>query len=337
MKVPLGKHLLNQTEVYLFAILVILGAFLTIVNPRFISLENLLDLLRTNAFYGILALGELVVLISGGIDVSFTAVATVAQYIMGLIISTYFVDSVFLAFFIPIPIGIALGAINAVIIHYSRVHPVIITIATLNTFYGLLIFITGGTWIYSFPPSFMNFAGVQILTFTSARGTTYGVSIFIAFWIAAALLTWWILRFLSVGRKIYALGGNREAARRAGFNILRLHLFVYCFMGALAGIASFVHAELNQIIQPNAIVGRELDVLAAPILGGASVFGGAGTVPGVILGVLLIGVIRNGLILMEVSSYWHQVVIGMVIVVAAGVNAYQRILRSKREGTIIGI
>ncbi|MGQ9615465.1 MAG: ABC transporter permease [Spirochaetota bacterium] len=336
MKVKLGKRLLRQTEIYLFAMLVVLGSFLTAVNPRFISLENLLDLLRTNAFYGILALGELVVLISGGIDVSFTAVATVAQYIMGLIISKYFIDNILITFIIPIPIGIMLGALNAVIIHYSRVHPVIITIATLNAFYGLLIFITGGTWIYSFPPSFMNFAGTQIFKLTSARETTYGLSIFIAFWMAVALLTWSILRFFSIGRKVYAMGGNLEAARRAGFNIFRLHLFVYCFMGALAGIASFVHAELNQIIQPNAIVGRELDVLAAPILGGASVFGGAGTVPGVILGVILIGVIRNGLILMEVSSYWHQVVIGMVIVAAAGVSAYQRLLRARREEMSIG-
>ncbi len=319
-----AKRLLRRTEFYLFGILILLSVILTIVNPKFLSLQNLFDLLRNNTFLGIVVLGELVVLISGGIDVSFTAIATIAEYVMGVILSHYMFNNILIAILIPIPVGLFLGFINGVIIYYTKVHPVIITISTLNTFYGLLIFISKGKWIYNFPMSFRTFAQAKIITFTTPNNIKYGLSVFTGFWIVIAIITWLILKYLPIGRKIYAIGGNLEAARRAGFNIFKTQVFVYCYIGLLAGVAGFVHAELTQMIQPNAIVGRELEVLAAAVLGGASVFGGSGSVIGVVLGVLLIAIIKNGLILMRIPAYWHEVLMGLIIVVAAGISAYQR-------------
>ncbi|TVR31021.1 MAG: ABC transporter permease [Spirochaetaceae bacterium] len=332
MKTSVWHRLLKTTEFYLVLVILLVGALISTLNPEFLSLENLLNILRRNAFLGVFALGLLPVLISGGIDVSFTAVATVAQYIMALIITTYSVDSVLLAFLIPIPIGILLGAINASIVSYTRVHPVIITIATLNAFHGLLVFITGGTWIYGFPASFAQFARARLFTITTAAGRTYGVSVFILIWLLTAVLTWFILQHTRIGRKVFAIGGNLEAARRSGFNIFGVHLFVYGFTGALAGIAAVIHTAQNQMVEPNALVGRELAVVAAVILGGASIFGGKGTVLGTVLGVLLIGIIRNGVILVGLSSYWHQVTFGFVIVVAASINAVQSQLRTRNPG-----
>ncbi len=326
------QRISGKTEVYLAGVLVVLSLVLFLLNPKFLTAENLFDVLRNNSFLGIVALGELVVLISGGIDVSFTAIATVAQYVMGVIITRYLVESVFLAFLIPIPIGIALGAFNAFLVNRTRVHPVIITISNLNVFYGLLMVISKGKWIYGFPASFRNFARLKALTFVSEKGVDYGLSIFTVVWLLVAFITWIILKYLPIGRKVYALGGNSEAARRAGFNIFRIQLFVYCYIGLLAGLAGFVHAELNQMIQPNAIVGRELDVLAAAILGGASVFGGAGSPLGVVLGVLFIAFIKNGLILVRASAYWHQVIMGLIIVLAATLSAYQQSFEQKRRG-----
>ncbi len=326
------QRIAGKTETYLAGVLVVLSLVLFLINPKFLTAENLFDVLRNNSFLGIVALGELVVLISGGIDVSFTAIATVAQYVMGVIITQYMVESVFLAFLIPIPIGIALGAFNAFLVNRTRVHPVIITISNLNVFYGLLMVISKGKWIYGFPASFRNFARLKALTFVSEKGVDYGLSIFTVVWLLVAFITWIILKYLPIGRKVYALGGNSEAARRAGFNIFKIQLFVYCYMGLLAGLAGFVHAELNQMIQPNAIVGRELDVLAAAILGGASVFGGAGSPLGVVLGVLFIAFIKNGLILIRASAYWHQVIMGLIIVLAATLSAYQQSLEQKRRG-----
>ena len=321
----------RSTEVYLVGVLLVLSVVLFLLNPKFATLENIFDVLRNNSFLGIVALGELVVLISGGIDVSFTAIATVAQYVMGVLITRYAIESVFLAFLIPIPIGIALGAFNAFLVNRTRVHPVIITISNLNVFYGLLMVISKGKWIYGFPAPFRDFARLKVLTLVSEKGVDYGLSIFTVVWFLVAVVTWLMLRYLPIGRKVYALGGNSEAARRAGFDIFRIQLFVYCYIGFLSGLAGFVHAELNQMIQPNAIVGRELDVLAAAILGGASVFGGAGSPLGVVLGVLFIAFIKNGLILMKASAYWHQVIMGFIIVLAATLSAYQQNLERKRR------
>ncbi len=320
----------SSTEFYLLVVVAALSAALGLARPEFATLENLFDILRNYAFLGIVTLGELVVLISGGIDVSFSAVATVAQYLTAMVMVSRQIESVAFAILMMAVIGTSLGAVNGVLVRYTRVHPVIITIATLNVFYALLIVFTGGSWIVDLPAEFQRFAQVKLVTFEHPSGYLYGLSVLTGIWMAAAGLTWFLLGHTPIGRKIFAIGGNPEAARRAGFDVQRVTLFVYSYMGMLAGLGGFVQAQLAQIIQPNAIVGRELDVLAAAILGGASIFGGRGSVPGAVLGVLLIAVMRNGLILMRVSSYWHDVVVGATLVLAAGVTAYQQRLAAAR-------
>ena len=130
------------------------------------------------------------------------------------------------------------------------------------------------------------------------------------------------------------MGGNMDAAKRMGFNLLKLHVFVYCYMGFLAGIAGLVQAQLVQTVAPNSIVGRELEVVAAVVLGGASLAGGAGTLLGTILGVTLIAIMQNGLTLLGVSSYWHKVVIGMIILISVSITAYNRKLGERRHAEI---
>ncbi|MFW6013200.1 MAG: ABC transporter permease, partial [Candidatus Bipolaricaulota bacterium] len=266
--------------------------------------------------------------VSGGIDVSFTATATVAQYIMGIIISR-FVGSIALAFLIPSLIGISLGAFNAVVIYLTGVPAVVITIAMLNLYYGLFLFLSGGDWIYNLPESFRSFSQAELFTIPNPGGWPVSLSILVAFWIGAIALTWFILNRTTTGRKLYAMGDNKEAAERAGFSIFKLTLFSYSYMGFFAGIAGVMQAAQTQVIQPNAIVGRELDVLAAVIIGGASVYGGRGSVAGTVLGVLLLAIVRNGLILLGVSSYWHSVATGFIILIVVIMTALQR--RNKKE------
>jgi simple sugar transport system permease protein len=322
---------LRSAEFYLLLIIIGLGVLLTFLTDGFFTLENLFDILVSYSFLGIMAVGLMVVLISGGIDISFTATATVAQYIMATIIIKLG-GNWLIAFLLPILIGIAIGAINALLVYYLRVHSIIITIATLNLFYGVLIFVTRGKWIYNFPDWFAE--GFSLFEVETADGTIYSFSLSIIALLAVIALAALLMNRTSVGRQIYAMGSNMDAAGRMGFHLLRLHFFVYCFMGMLAGIAGVVQAQLVQTVAPNSIVGRELEVVAAVILGGASLAGGAGTVLGTVLGVTLIAVMQNGLALLGVSSYWHKVVIGLIILASVSITAYNQKLEERRHARI---
>ena len=146
-------------------------------------------------------------------------------------------------------------------------------------------------------------------------------------------LVWLLLARTSIGRQIYALGGNPDAAQRAGFNVFRLNLLVYGLMGVMAGIASLAQAQLDQSVMPTALVGKELSVLAAVVLGGASLLGGVGSVPGAILGVALLAVMENGLIILGVPSYWLDFVVGLVILIAVSSTTLELTGRRPRRTT----
>ena len=315
------SKMFRKFEFFLFLIIVALIVFFAFSTENFFTLENLLDLLISYSFLGIMAAGMLVVLISGGIDLSFTAIATVAQYIMAIIIINYS-GNLFSAFLVAGIIGIVLGSTNAFLIYYLKAPAMIITIATLNLFYGVTIFITRGRWIYNFPDWFNQ--SHNVFSFTAADGTYYGIPLPVILLVLVFILTYIILKYTILGRKIFAMGGNIEAARRAGFNILGLTIFVYSYIGFLSGIGSVGQVLILHSVQPNAIVGRELEVIAATVLGGASLAGGAGSVLGTAMGVALLAIVWNGLIIMGVSSYWHKLIIGLIIICSVGINAYNR-------------
>jgi simple sugar transport system permease protein len=328
------KELLASHEGAVLVAIIVLCAVITAVNPSFLTLENLFDLLKSYSFVGILAIGVLFVLISGGIDISFTATATVAMYVMAVVIIAYG-GNMLVAFAIASAIGIVLGAINALIIYCFNIHSIITTIATLDIYYGILIVFSGGKWIYALPTWFREFAEIRVFTLINAEGIPYGLSIITVAWFALLALSWVILRYMRIGRSIYAMGGNPASARRVGLNVFRLQLFVYSFMGWLAGIAGVILALLVQTVAPNAIVGKELDVLAAVVLGGASLFGGVGTLGGTMLGVALIAIMSNGLTMMRVPAVWYDVFIGLTILVSVGASAVQRRRRQHRTASII--
>lgn len=315
------SKMFKKYEFFLFLVIVALIIFFAFSTENFFTWENLLDLLISYSFLGIMAAGMLVVLISGGIDLSFTAIATVAQYIMAITIIDYS-GNLFSAFLVAGIIGIVMGGTNAFLIYYLKAPAMIVTIATLNLFYGITIFITRGRWIYNFPDWFNR--SHNVFSFTAADGTYYGIPFPVILLILVFILTYIILNYTILGRKIFAMGGNIEAARRAGFNILGLTIFVYSYIGFLSGIGSVGQVLILHSVQPNAIVGRELDVIAATVLGGASLAGGAGSVLGTAMGVALLAIVWNGLIIMGVSSYWHKLIIGLIIIFSVSINAYNR-------------
>lgn len=318
------KKLLDQHETYVFFAIVIFSIVITAINSSFFTLENLFDLLKSYSLMGTFAIGMLFVLISGGIDISFTAIATITGYIVAVLLLKYGEGlNIVLVFLIAGSIGILLGLFNAVIIYFFKIPSIITTIATLNIYYGILTVVSKGKWLYGFPTWFGDFNNIRVFTLYTPEGVPYGLSIITVIWFVLILIGWFILRYTILGRSIYAMGGNAASAQRAGFNLLGLNLFVYSFMGLMAGIGSVIQALLVQTVAPNSLVGKELDVIAAVVLGGASLTGGTGSMLGAILGVTLIAIMGNGLTLMHVSSLWYKVIIGLVILVSVGVSAYR--------------
>ncbi len=315
-------------EFWLLIVILVLCAGLGAANAQFLTVQNLFDLLTSYAFVGILALGLLVVLIAGGIDISFTATASVAQYVALTVANAYGANWVSI-FAIAIGVGSALGTINAILIQKLQIPSIIVSVATLNVFYGLLIFVTGGKYIYSLPDWFAT--GMFWFEVEWGKDTSFGVNLQILALVVCFLLTWLLLNRTNIGRQIYAMGGNADAARRLGFHIFGLNILVYCYMGVMAGVASLVQAQLAQSVAPTVLVGRELDVVAAVVLGGASLMGGVGTVLGTFLGLALLATLQNGLVLLGVSSYWSPLFVGLVILISVSVTAWsQRERRTRR-------
>ena len=330
------RSLLSRNEFYLAVLVLGLVTVITSFNHHFFSFENLLDLLKSYAFFGICSIGMLFVIISGGIDISFAAIAQITEYAMVAVALRFgIVNNIFVAFIIAAVAGSFLGCINGSLVHFLRIPAIITTIATNNIFFGLLYVITKGNLITQVPRFFFDFSKVNFFATVNSRGGTYGLSIVIVIWIAVIIFGWFILRHTTFGRGVYAIGGNRVAAQRAGYNVPRTQIFIYTFMGFLAAIASVVHVLLVNSVIPNSIVGKELEVIAAVFLGGASVVGGSGTILGTILGVLLLAIMSNGLTLMRISSYWNNVLVGLVITLSVVISAIQLKRRHRRTVTIM--
>lgn len=317
------KKLLARHETYVLTIIIIFSIVISIINPNFLTLENTFDLLKSYAFTGILAIGVLLVLISGGIDISFAAVATIAEYLtVSVCISLG--GSIVSAFLLAIAVGVLLGSVNGLLIHRFSIPPIITTIATMNLYYGLLIVITKGKWIYALPDFFRSFADIRVITLQTANGIPYGLSVVTALWIILMVITALMLKYTRLGRSIYAVGGDRISADRVGLNVAGIQVFVYGFMGAMAAVAGIVQALLVQTVAPNSIVGKELNVIAAVVLGGASLAGGVGTVVGTFLGVMLLAIVQNGMTLMKVSAVWYDVFVGLVIIISVGFSSWKQ-------------
>lgn len=313
-------------EFGILGVLILLGILIGIKSHAFLTLENLFDVILTNTVLGIMALGMLMVILTGGIDVSVAAILSTVTVIVGNFL-VHVSGNLLLVFLVGAASGAVLGLINGVLIARLRIHPIVVTLGTMSIIYGVMFYVTGGNWVNSgIPQNFIDFGRTDIGHFQTAGGERTGIPIQFLFFVVAAALTWFLLRFTMFGRGIYAIGGNRISAERAGFNIQRVTILVYLFEGFLIGIAGVVHTSIVRQVDPNAFNGFELQVIAAVVLGGTSILGGYGSLFGTVLGVSLIAVLNNGLTLMRISSFWQRIIIGLVIIIAVSVD----IIRKKR-------
>lgn len=317
---PLARLAPRSTEAWLALVILLLAGFLGIATDTFLTLTNLFDLLNISAFNVILALGLLVVLVAGGIDISFAVAASVVQYLVAVTVMAIGGGNWALGILLAAGFGCLLGAINAALIHYCRIISIVVTIATFNVFFGLLMFTTRGRSIYNLPDWWLD--RIILLEIETRSGFAF-LTLPVLVMACMVLATWLLLNRLNLGRQLYAMGDNPDGARRIGIDIAAMHFLAYGWLGACAGIGGLMQAHYVQEVVPNALYGRELDVLAAVVLGGARLGGGRGTVLGTILGVALVTMTANGLNLLGVSPYAFKMVVGLVILVAITMSNLQ--------------
>ncbi|KRD49623.1 ABC transporter permease [Ensifer sp. ENS10] len=304
----------HATEVSLLGVIIAICAVLSVTTANFFSLGNAFDLLNISSVNIIFAVGLLVVLIAGGIDISFAVAASVVQYgtaiALGWIGGGGWVSGLLIAG----SIGVLLGAVNAFLIHRFRVISIVATISTFNIYFGLLMFFTKGVSIYDLPDWLTD--RVVLFEREMPDGTWIEITLPVLVMAICVIATWVLITRTTTGRQLYAFGDNPEGARRFGINIGAMQFIAFGWLGLMAGIGGLIQAHYAQEVVPNALYGRELDVLAAVVLGGARLGGGKGSVLGCVLGVLLISITQNGLNLMGVSPFAFKMIIGAIILVA---------------------
>ena len=294
--------------------LLLLCLFLSFSTDAFLSVRNGLNILDQITVLGIMAVGMTFVILIGGIDLSVGSVLALSMMVMGWTANTAG---------LPLGVGIALGLIASaasglivgLVVTLFRVPAFIATLAMMSAARGVANMITDGQQIVGFPDWFMMLAidrHFGVLTAT------------VFLMLAVALVAWLFLHYRSEGRMLYAVGGNPEVARLAGLNVPLVTILVYVFSAILAGLAGIVLAARLDSAQPSSGFGYELDTIAAVVIGGTSLSGGTGGVGGTLIGVLIIGVLRNGLNLLNVSPFLQQVVIGIVIVLAVGAETIRK-------------
>jgi simple sugar transport system permease protein len=319
--------IIKRREAILALIIAALVIIISSLTPIFLTYENITNILKSYTVLGIFSLGILMVIISGGVDVSFTAIAQVVQYAVVYLLLRCTWGNIGIALIMAIALGTLMGLFNGFLIYHYNMPAIIITIATQSLFYGLMYVITHGKLLYEVPSYFWTLADAKI--FTLARDSHIGLSVVTVIWFCMALVISLLLRYTILGRSIYLVGCNKTAARRVGINILKTTLFIYGVTGAISAVASIIHVSIVQTVIPNSIVGQEMQVIAAVVLGGASITGGKGSVSGTVLGVLLFSILSNSLTLLKISSYWYNVFIGVIIIGSIIINAVQEIQQRK--------
>ncbi len=294
--------------------LLLLCAYLSLATDTFLTVRNFLNVMDQITVLGIMAIGMTFVILIGGIDLAVGSILAISMMVMGYTARELG---------IPLVPAMAIGVLSAafcglasgLLITAFNVPAFIATLAMMSIARGLANMITDGQQIVGFPMWFNDMAIVR-----------YGgyITLTVALFIVIIVMAWTFLRFRIAGRSVYAIGGNPEVARLAGINVKRATVWVYVVSGALAGVAGIVLAARLDSVQPSSGFTYELDTIAAVVIGGTSLTGGSGGIGGTVVGILIIGILRNGLNLIGVSPFLQQVVIGVVIALAVAADTFRK-------------
>ncbi len=301
-------------------ILVALFVFFSLISRAFLTQQNLTNILRQIAMLGISAVGMTFVILTSGIDLSVGS----NLGLTGVIAAFFMVNmktNPLLASLLALIAAVLVGAINGTAITRFKIPPLIATLATLTSIRGACYIITGGLPIFGFPESF-NWIG---------RGMIGPLPVPVIVMVVVFFIGWLVLHKTSYGRYLYAIGGNPEAARLSGIPVQRNLFLTYIYSGLFTGIAGLIMLSRLNSCQPGTGLGFEMDVITAVVLGGISIAGGEGLFMGVVYGILIIGILSNGMTLVNLYDYYQQVVKGLVLLIAVGVDQYYKFGRTQRK------
>lgn len=284
--------------------LVLLCVVITFVSPAFMTLSNISNVFTQVSTNAIIAVGMTFVILTGGIDLSVGSTVAISGALAASIIKS--TNNIFLAVLAAAIVGIAIGIINGLLISKGKLQAFIVTLATMTIFRGATLVFTSGTPISKLPEKFVEIG----------NGKLFFIPIPVVITVIVLIISIYILTQTRFGRYLYALGGNEDSARLSGINTTKIKTLVYVISGFASSIAGIIIASRIGSASPNAGTSFELDAIAAVVIGGTSLAGGEGKITGTIIGALIIGVLNNGLNLMNVSPFYQSIVKGLVILIA---------------------
>jgi ribose transport system permease protein len=307
------KVLATQIEVRMLLLTLAVMLALALISPHFFTVNNLLNTMDQSVVVGMVALGQMLVILIGGIDLSVGSLVGLTGMVLGLSFPSIGLAGAVLA---CLAMGALAGAVNGVIVTFGRVAPFVVTLGMMSIARSLTYVFSGASSISNIPVALADLSNVAVL----------GVPLNFILLIAVYMLAWWFLTQAKGGRTLYAIGSNVAAARAAGLGIPLWSVLAYVLSGLMCGVSAIFLASRVLSIDPLSGTGLELDAIAAVVIGGASLFGGRGSIVGTLFGVFIMVFIRNGLNLLGVSPYWQGTAIGSIIIAAV---LLERLLSSR--------
>lgn len=331
------NKIVKRNEFFVVLILILFSILIQMKSGQFFTPNNLVDLARSITVPGIMSCGLLMVIASGNIDVSFPYTAMLCMFLITDYWSkVQYSGPVIWGFLLAAFLGAVLGFINGILAAWMKLPTLIITLGTCTIYTGFTQGVLKSHVISVLPEPLEQMSKHNLFTVAdSASGLSSSMHISIIILLIAIISAHFILKYTMLGRGIYAVGGDPVAAERAGFSVAWIRIFVFTFCGMLGGIAGLTQVTVSGMCQINFFDGYEMTVIAAVVLGGASISGGNGNVFGTMLGVIMMKLIHNNLILLGIPTSWSKFMTGALIIAGVSMTAYKQVVAQKKVNTNI--
>ncbi len=319
------KKLLRRNETYISLVVLLLALAIDLRSGQFFTPNNLVDILSALIVPGLFAIGTFLVLISGGIDVSFPALASLSIYATTQwLLDFNYQGGIWLPIVMVLLFGAALGAVNGLLISHFNLNAMIVTLGTSSIFKGFMQGALNSKQLAVIPVGMSGFGKSALFVAQNAQsGLSSRMPVAMVILLIILAISWFVLRHTIYGRGLYAIGGNEVSAHRAGFPVKKIKFFLYVAVGMISSLAGLIRTSMMTQCHPTNMLGMEMMVIAGVVLGGTAITGGAGSLTGCMLGTALIVIVQNSMILLGIPTFWQDFSLGILIIIGTGVSAWQ--------------